>query len=202
MAMTLFTTTGVLMLAGAFALQILYVMAAQAQESTERIEEFQIPAGIVNGAVVMYILYSLVYYRPYAKTWVMALVLFLLIGGMIGEIYLSIYEKDMPDVISTYFILGFNALTRLYILIDIHCESPLTSVPGLLKEITKPIVQAIPSAPPPPVDMMPVYDKILQSISGLRRPRTEDLSDEQWRAIKDNIRSALGMAPKVGGRRR
>lgn len=198
MARTWFTTLGVLLLACAFALQILYVMAAEEKESTEQIEEYQIPAGIINGLVVVYILYSIVYYRPYKSPGVMTTILFLLIAGTIAEIYLSIYEKDMPNAIATYFILGVNVLLRLYVIIDIHCDAPLTSIPELVGQLAKPIVQAMPAAPTPSADLMPLYGRVIQAITDLRGDR----SDEQWRAVKDSVRNALGLTAKTGGRRR
>jgi len=198
MARTWFTTLGVLLLACAFALQILYVMAAEAKESTEQIEEYQIPAGIINGLVVVYILYSIVYYRPYKSPGVMTTILFLLIAGTIAEIYLSIYEKDMPSAIATYFVLGVNVLLRLYVIIDIHCDAPLTTIPELVGQLAKPIVQAMPAAPAPSADLMPLYGRVIQAITDLRGDR----SDEQWRAVKDSVRNALGLTAKGGSRRR
>jgi hypothetical protein len=204
MASTWFTTIGILLLGAAFGLQILYVLAAEAKESTERIEEYQIPAGIINGIVVVYILYSLLYYRPYGSKMGILISLFLLIGGTIAEIYLSVYEKNMPDAIATYFMLGFNILVRLYLIIDVQCETPLTSIPELVGQLAKPIVEAMPSPPPPPapiappVDLMPLYGRVIQAITDLRGDR----SDEQWRAVKDSVRNALGLTAKTGGRRR
>jgi hypothetical protein len=205
MAQTWFTVVGILLLGGAFGLQILYLMSQENSDAdkTKSTEEFQVPAGIMNLLVVVYLMSTMMFYRPYSNKYVVVGSIFFLIAGLMGEIYLTVYLTQLPDAISSYLVLALNVLFRLYLLVDIHCESPLTTVPGLLSQITQPIVEA---ARPvgkelEKMDMNNIYQKVLGSLGALR----EGKSLEQWTETKDRLKEALGIPPRErqqAGRRR
>lgn len=196
MAQTWFTVAGVLLLGGAFGLQILYLMSQQNDDDdkSKGTLDFQVPGAIMNGLVVVYLMSSIAFYRPYSGKYAVVGSIFLLIAGLMGEIYLTFYEPNMPGAIGTYFILSVNVLIRLYLLVDIHCDSPLTTVPGLLNQITQPIIEA--SRPVgkelEKIDISNIYQKVLNSIGPLR----EGKPVEQWIETKERLREALGMAPR------
>lgn len=201
MVQTWFTVVGVLLLGGAFGFQLLYLMSQQTGvDKDSSVDDFQVPAGIMNGLVVVYLMSSMAFYRPYSSTPVMVTIIFFLIAGLIAEIYLSVYETEVPDIAYSYVVLGLNVLFRTYLLIDMHCGSPLNNVPGLLGQITQPIIEA---ARPvgkelEKMDMSNIYRKILTSLDPLREGKTLEWSDTKLR-----VREALGMVPpQQAGRRR
>jgi hypothetical protein len=206
-----------MILAGALALQILFLNAADNDKQKGDYDQYQIPAAIMNALVIMYLLFYIIYYRPYSSGGAIALASFLLIVGFITEIYLTVYEQQYPNIIGTYFVVSMNSIIRLYMLIQIHCDKPLTTIPSILQEAarvasvaakpisdaTKPVGRDLAT-----IDPERAYGNVLNAISQTLASVGATLTDEQRIDMKSKIANAVGKTPKIpqppptGGRRR
>lgn len=206
MASVLVTCLGIMILAGALALQILFLNAADNDKQKGEYDDYQIPAAIMNVLVIMYLLFYIIYYRPYSSGGTIAFVSFLLIVGFIIEIYLSVYEQQYPGIIGTYFMVSLNAIIRLYLLVEIHCDKPLSTIPQVLQEAArvaavaaKPISDA---AKPVGRDLATIdperaYGNVLNAISQTLNSLGATLTDEQKTEMKSKIATAVGKTPKT-----
>ena len=61
MGSVIITCLGVMILAGALALQILFLNAADNDKQRGDYDQYQIPAAVMNALIVMYLLYYIIY---------------------------------------------------------------------------------------------------------------------------------------------
>ena len=112
-------------------------------------ESFIIPAQVLNGLTVMFLLYltSTSQFSPSYKL----LIIIMLVGGMIFEIYLTSYADRQAESIAAYVFITLNFLIRAFFLIDLiqgEWISPITQsikpVQQIVKEsVVKPIQEAV-----------------------------------------------------------
>ena len=206
MASVFVTCLGIMILAGALALQILFLNAADNEGGKGDYQQYQIPAAIMNALIVIYLLFYIIYYRPYSSGSIIALVSFVLVVGYITETYLSVYEQQYPNIIGTYFVVTVNAIIRLYMLVQVHCDKPLTSIPRVLEEAArvatvaaKPIADA--SRPVgkelATIDPERAYGNVLNAISQTLNAVGATLTDEQKTEMKTRVANAVGKTPKT-----
>lgn len=167
-------------------------------------EAFIIPAQVLNGLTVMFLLYltSTSAFSPSYKL----LIIVLLVGGMILEIYLTSYADRQAESIAAYVFIALNFLIRAFFLIDLlqgewvkPFTSPVKSVQDVVKtSVVKPVEQAIkevvqPSAPVPKPDsdnsqkvgseLVSKWDKL----KNILRSKPEGLDKESeidaWRSV-------------------
>ena len=206
MASVIITCLGIMILAGALALQILFLNAADNEGGKGDYQQYQIPAAIMNALIVIYLLFYIIYYRPYTSGSIIALVSFVLVVGYITETYLSVYEQQYPNIIGTYFVVTVNAMIRLYMLVQVHCDKPLTSIPRVLEEAARVATVAakpISDASRPvgkdlaTIDPERAYGNVLNAISQTLQSVGATLTDEQKVEMKSKIASAVGKTPKI-----
>jgi len=210
---SVFTALGVCLIGGGLALQILYV-----EHHINDTEQTYIPLHdgsiILNTLVVCYLLFSLMYYRPYSSDMSMAVAVLSLLSGLAMEIYFSQFGESPALQALSYTFAVLNALVRLYILITVRCGSATSSIPDLIKQLSKEVKNSGQSADnvakavkadlgaqssdvPDPTQ---IWNRV-QSMAGADFKKIPD--PELARAIKDQIQKALGVPPREprGGRR-
>ena len=206
MGSVIITCLGVMILAGALALQILFLNAADNDKQKGDYDQYQIPAAVMNALIIMYLLFYIIYYRPYSSGSAIALASFLLIVGFITEIYLTVYEQQYPNIIGTYFVVSLNSIIRLYMLVQVHCDRPLTTIPNILQEAarvasvaakpisdaTKPVGKDLAT-----IDPERAYGNVLNAISQTLASVGATLTDEQRIDMKTKIATAVGKTPKI-----
>ena len=126
------TILGICFIGAALALELLYIKNDQ---NTDEYLPHQIAAIVMDTVLVGYLLSFLMYYRPYNDAVQTGVVTMMLIIGLGLEIFLTQMEITPSITYSSYIIASFNALFRLYVFIQMRCNSPLTSIPALIKGI-------------------------------------------------------------------
>jgi hypothetical protein len=134
-------------------------------------EAYIIPSQVLNGLTVMFLLYltSTSNFSPSYKL----LIIILLVGGMILEIYLTSYADREAESIAAYVFIALNFLIRAFFLIDLiqgEWVSPITQsvrpVQQAVKDtVVKPLQDAVKDvmAPTPSVlEEKPSVDEISQ----------------------------------------
>ena len=138
----------------------------------------------------------------------------ILLLGLVGEIYLTNFGESDVGKGFAYTFAGINALTRLYLLIAVRCDSYLTTIPELIKQLSKEVknsgqsvdsvaraVKADLGAQSSDVpDPIQTWNRV-QSMVGADLKKIPD--PELAKSIKDQIQKALGVPPREprGGRR-
>jgi hypothetical protein len=119
-----------------------------------------IPSQVVNGITVMFLLYltSTSSFSPAYKL----LIIFLLVSGLIIEIYLTTYADRRAESIAAYVFVSLNLLIRAFFLIDLvqgEWVKPFTGSikpfqqtmkETVVKPVEKVVKEIIPTAPPKP----------------------------------------------------
>ena len=134
--------------------------------------------------------------------------------GLVGQIYLTNFGESDVGKGFAYTFAGINALTRLYLLIAVRCDSYLTTIPELIKQLSKEVknsgqsvdsvaraVKADLGAQSSDVpDPIQTWNRV-QSMVGADLKKIPD--PELAKSIKDQIQKALGVPPREprGGRR-
>jgi hypothetical protein len=204
---SLFTAFGVILIGIGMACQILYIDIEEGYKAGNdgTSQMFQYGALVVNTTVVIYLLFVLMYYRPFDNPVTLALFTIFLIGGMALELYLISFDiTDNNAKIGEYILTGFNVLLRLYLLIAVRCNSALTSIPQLMRAIpklaektgttTNQVVRAI-GAEAAGVDPNQLFQQIMSNMGGF-------ISEEKKGEAREAARRVAGLPPKQGGRRR
>jgi hypothetical protein len=150
-------------------------------------ESLIIPSQVINGITVMFLLYltSTSSFSPAYKL----LVIFLLVGGLIIEIYLTSYADRQAESIAAYIFVSLNLLIRAFFLIDLvqgEWVKPFTGsikpVQQLVKEtVVKPVEKIV-------KEVIPTAPKEVAPKSEV----TQDASQEiqmKWNALKKIIES-------------
>lgn len=113
-------------------------------------EKFIIPSQVLNGLTVMFLLYLTATNLTFSPSYKL-LIIFLLVGGIIIEIYLTSYANREAESIAAYVFISLNFLIRAFFLIDLvqsewvkPFTSPVKPIQEALKEsVMKPAEQAI-----------------------------------------------------------
>ncbi len=204
---SLFTAFGVILIGIGLACQVLYIDLEEGYKPSNdpTSQMFQYGALVVNTTVVVYLIFVLMYYRPFDNPITLALSTIFLIGGMALELYLISFNiSDSNAKIGEYFLTAFNVLLRLYLLIAVRCNSALTSIPQLMRAIpkvaektgttTNQVVRAI-GAEAAGVDPNQLFQQIMSNMGGF-------INEEKKGEARDAARRIAGLPPKQGGRRR
>jgi hypothetical protein len=203
---TFFTALGVCLIGTGLALQVLYI---ERYEETSDWSYAQIGSLTLNTLVVCYIMFMMMFYRPFNDSLSVALSSMALLMGLSLEMYSTQLETTNSLKVFMYFLGGFNALVRLYLLISVRCDKPLTTVsqlieavPQVAKNIGKPVQDVVKDigAQASNVDFGNVYNKFLDIL------RKADITDEEKLKRNNDFRALWGKTPlepkTQGGRRR
>jgi hypothetical protein len=166
-------------------------------------EEFIIPSQILNSLTVMFLLYliSTSTFSPMYKL----LIIILLVGGLIIEIYLTSYADRQPESIAAYVFIAINLLLRAFFLIDLvqgEWVKPFTqSVKPVQRIVTenvvKPVEQVVkdvlPTYPLTPKleptdqnasrELQSKWDKLRKLVEGRSEGLNRDSESEAFRSV-------------------
>jgi hypothetical protein len=202
---SLFTVFGVLIVGTGLALQILYIKNDQ---NFETYLPHQIASLIINTLVVCYLMFVLIFYRPYSTVGGTALPVFSLLIGLALEFFANQFGTNSLGEGLEFALAGLNAAIRLYILIQVRCEASLTSIPEIINQVVKvaktsgqPVSEVAKQVGKDlgTIDPSNLFQNIASNLGSI-----SDLSPEKKGEIKDAVRKGLGLAPRVqqAGRRR
>lgn len=113
-------------------------------------EAFIIPSQVLNGLTVMFMLYLTSTNTVFSPAYKF-LIIILLVGGMLIEIYLTNYANREAESIAAYVFIALNFLIRSFLFIDLvqtewvkPFTSPMKPVQKVVKDnVMKPMEQAI-----------------------------------------------------------
>ena len=205
---TIGTAVGVIFVGAALALQVIYIQKYQDNDETYFYP--QLASQVMNTLLVMFLVISSVYFRPSGDFTSIVLSSSLLLIGLGLEFAVDQMTLDVKSggFVGAYFLAAINALFRLFFLIQIRCDTPLTSIPDLLKEVAnvakqtgKPLAEVQKQIAPPlqSIDFGRVngqFENLLAKIA--------DLTPEEKLEKRNKLRETFGLQPKgapTGGRR-
>jgi len=215
---SLFTAFGVILIGTGLALQVLYIEQEINKEDNSYLP-MQIASILINTLVVVYLLISITFYRPYQSNFGLFGSISVLLLGLAGEIYLTNFGENAIGKAFAYTFAGINALTRLYLLIAVRCDSYLTTIPGLVNEISKQAKNSGQSvdkvaaalskeltnqgAQLSTVDPDNLKNNLFGQINNdwVTLLRSSSLSDEDKKKMDERFRSRFDKPPRQGGRR-
>lgn len=156
-------------------------------------ETYIIPSQVLNGLTVMFLLY-LTSTSNFSASYKF-LVIILLVGGMILEIYLTSYADREAESVAAYVFISLNFLVRAFFLIDLlqgEWVSPITytakPVQQVIKDnVMKPVQEAVNTVIPK------------TSVSEVLSPKpakSESTTDKQLRNKWDKLRDILQAKPE------
>lgn len=210
-----FTAFGVILIGTGMALQVLYIEEEINKEDNSYIP-MQIASILINSLVVAYLLISITFYRPYETNFALFGSTLVLLMGLVGEIYLTNFGESNVGKGFAYTFAVINALVRLYLLIAVRCNSYLTTIPGLVNEISKQAKSTGQSVDKvvstvskelanqgeqlTTVDPMNIYRNVMTGLGSV----ISDLPEDKKNAARDAVRKGVGAPPRntQGGRRR
>ena len=143
-------------------------------------EAFIIPSQVLNGLTVMFLLYltSTSNFSPAYKL----LVIVLLVGGMVLEIYLTSYADRKAESIAAYVFISLNFLVRAFFLIDLiqgDWVSPIT-------QSVKPVHQAVKETV-----VKPIQQVVKEVVAPAPQPKVEAPSSDAVGDYKDKFRALV-----------
>jgi hypothetical protein len=208
---TIGTAVGIIFVGAALALQVVYIQKYQDNDETYLYP--QLASQVMNTLLVVFLVISSVYFRPSGDFTSIVLSSSLLLIGLGLEFAVDQMTLDVKSggFVGAYFLAGINALFRLFFLIQIRCDTPLTSIPDLLKEVAnvakqtgKPLAEVQKQIAPPlqSIDFGRVngqFENLLAKIA--------DLTPEEKLEKRNKLRETFGLQPKGaptggwGGRR-
>jgi hypothetical protein len=167
-------------------------------------ESFIIPAQVLNGLTVMFLLY-LTSTSPFSPSYKL-LIIILLVGGMILEIYLTSYADREAESIAAYVFIALNFIIRAFFLIDLiqgEWVKPFTSsvkpVQAVVKaSVVKPVEQAMkevtqPSAPAPKPEseapkkakseLISKWDKLKDMLQSKPEKLDNESKNDAWKTV-------------------
>jgi hypothetical protein len=150
-------------------------------------EKFIIPSQVLNGLTVMFLLYLTATNLTFSPSYKL-LIIFLLVGGIIIEIYLTSYANREAESIAAYVFISLNFLIRAFFLIDLvqsewvkPFTSPVKPIQEALKEsVMRPAEQAIKDIIAPKPSPQPKTEAV--------KDASRDL-DEKWKKLKDFLKT-------------
>jgi hypothetical protein len=212
---SLFTALGVCLVGAGLAFQILYIENNQNDEINYL--PHQVMSILTSSIVVSYLVFNLLFFRPWSSLFNIGISSFLLIVGLTLEIFFMQFNVTPVTQGFAYAFAGLNALIRLFILISIRCGSYTSSIPEVLRkfldesskvgmpsgEASKKLAADLKAQADQVSDIDPaqLWNKI-QSMAGADFKKIPD--PDLAKTIKDQIQKALGVPPRDprGGRRR
>ena len=196
------TVFGVIMIGAALALSVVYIQNYQKDDKTYF--GFQIGSVMMSTFIVLYVVVTIAFFRPYTSFAYTFGSCALLVGGLATEI---IFDQATPDndgkTVGLYMLAGLNALIRLFLLIQVRCDEPLTSISDVLNRIKRdsekvgaPVKEVIKQVGPS-LESIDVNRLVGQYESALSKT---ELSADEKAERRTRFRDTLGIN-KTGGRR-
>ena len=166
-------------------------------------EAFIIPSQVVNSLTVIFLLYltSTSKFSPMYKL----LIIGILVGGLIIEIYLTSYADRQPESIAAYVFVSINLLIRAFFLIDLvqgEWVEPFTKTvkpvqkivaENVVKPVEQVIKDVIPSSPSNPKtesvdqnvsrELQSKWDKLRKLVEGRSEGLNRDSESEAFRSV-------------------
>ena len=194
------TVFGVILIGAALALSIIYIQNYQSNDETYF--GFQIGSVLMSTFIVLYIVVTIAFFRPYTSFAYTFGSCALLVGGLAAEIIVDqVTPSSQSKYVGLYMLAAINSIIRLFLLIQVRCDEPLTSIGDLLTRIkrdsekvgapAKDILKEI-SGPLSTMDPYKISNDIGNKLGSI------DLGDKRGQ-VKDAIREALGLPPKQKG---
>jgi len=199
------TLVGILMIGGSLALQILYIKNNQASDDYF---PHQVASVAMDTLVVGYLMAVMVYFRPYSSAVETGVAVILLMVGLGLEIFSTQWNLTAATTWGGYMLAAGNSLIRLFILVQTRCESPRSTVAGLIGEVVKvakdtgrPVSDVAKAVAEPLASIAP--ENIYGKIASLLGPELSGLPADKISSIKDAIKKGVGLQPREpkGGRR-
>jgi len=164
----------------------LYGIFRTSEMSSKNLDEaFIIPSQVLNGLTVMFLLYLTSTNTTFSASYKL-LIIFLLVSGMIIEIYLTSYADRKAESVAAYVFIVLNFLIRAFFLIDLvqsEWVKPFTSP-------VRPIQQAVKETV-----VKPVEQAIKEMVKPQAQPKSEDVQDaakeigDKWQKLKDILKA-------------
>jgi hypothetical protein len=203
MGYTAFTAVGVCLIGAGLAFQILYIEHNQNDDLGYL--PHQIVSIIFNTVVVIYLLFNMMFYRPFESPLSIGVATMALLIGFALEIYSTQFSVSPAMQGASYAFAGLNAIIRLYLLISVRCGSYASSIPDLIRSIpkvaeksgisTNQVLKDI-GAQASDVDPQRLYGNIMSGLGSL-------IPDDKRAEAKDAVKKGLGLPvgrPQQGGR--
>lgn len=139
------------------------------ESSNRQLEEsYIIPAQVLNGLTVMFLLY-LASTSSFSASYKLFMIV-MLVGGMMIEIYLTSYADREAESIASYVFVAINFLIRAFFLIELvqgEWVSPITQtakpIQKAMKEaVVSPVQKAVAEIVSPSVEEKPSVDKVME----------------------------------------
>ena len=204
------TVFGILLIGAALAMSVIYIQ--QYENNDETYYGFQIASVFVSSFIVLYIIVTIAFFRPYNSFTYMFLSCLLLVGGLAAEI---IFDQaalnNEGKFIGAYMLAGINSLLRLYLLIQVRCDEPLTTVADLVRQAgkvaaksnqpIKDVVKQI-SGPLATIEVDNAWNKFTSLLSSLKLADDEEKDRDIKRKLKEEARTKVFDRPpsQRGGR--
>lgn len=170
-------------------------------------DAYIIPSQVLNGLTVMFLLYLTATNTVFSPSYKL-LIIFLLVGGMLIEIYLSSYSNRKAESIAAYIFISLNFLIRAFFLIDLAQSewvkpftSPVKPIQSAIKQaVVKPIENII-APKSEPETVTEDYGKILvqkwDKLKGILKDKPEGLDEStQKKAWESVIKPARNQGRK------
>lgn len=157
--------------------------------SEKHLEEgYIVPSQVLNGLTVMFLLYltSTSSFSPSYKL----LVILLLVGGMMIEIYLTSFSDRKPEAIAAYIFISLNFLVRTFFLVELiqgEWVKPFADTVRPVQNVMKEVVKDVAAAPA-------AIESIVESKP--EAPSSEPASEKQLRSKWDKLKDMLQAKPE------
>lgn len=141
----------VLLIAGAGVTIIGIFKAGEVQDKTLG-DEYIIPSQVFNSLTVVFLLYLTANNTSFSASYKLLIIL-LLVGGLVIEIYLTNYSDRKPESIAAYAFIVLNFLIRTFFLIDLSQSewiSPITQPVAPIQKAIKQTITDITTSTPSP----------------------------------------------------
>lgn len=165
----------------------IYTANNDADPSTAVPLKFVIPAAVLNTLLVLALLYLTATITSIGSG-MKLLISFILIAGLVLEIYLSNYVTAMPQSIGTYFVVVLNFLIRTFYVLQFTQDEwtrPFGVTVPTIQEVAKAVAPA-PAPRPQPQPQPPAQPK----------ERPIDKWDVIWKRIRDSSKGIDESAQK------
>jgi hypothetical protein len=205
---TFFTALGVILIGTGLALQVLYIQNdINKGDSDYSYLPMQAASITINTLIVAYLMFSVSFFRPYSSSFQIGLWIILMMAGLAFEIYLTNFNETPIQQGLSYTFAGINAALRLYLLISVRCDRPLSTIEGIINAVpqvakavgksSQEIVRDI-GAQASDVDPMRTYQNVMSNLGSI----ISDLPDDKKNAAKDAVRKGVGAPPRQQGGRK
>lgn len=152
-------------------------------------EEYIIPSQVLNGLSVMFLLY-LTSTSDISASYKF-LIIMLLVGGMMIEIYLTMYSDRKPESIAAYLFISLNLLIRIFFLIELiqgewvrPFKQTVKPIQSMVKDVIADVVE------PPKVeeakssnDLIEKWDKLKRILESKSEGLDKESRNNAWRNV-------------------